>query len=460
MKSILDRLKTDFGPSLILEGADVHDRYSVDWSRENPCKPAVVFRPRSAAEISAILRLCNEQKQPVVVQGGMTGLAGGATPQPHEWAISLERMNGVTELDSDSMTITAKAGTPLETLQIAARQAGFLLPLDLGARGSCTIGGNVATNAGGNQVIQYGMTRSLVLGLEAVLADGTIVTCKNKLLKNNTGFDIKQLFIGSEGALGIVTEVVLRLYPALLSRQSALCAMSDFREVTSFLQSMKRQLPVVSSFEVMWANYYRHVIEQVQHTRDPFTQHYNYYVLIESEGNQPGSDEERFQTILLDEMESGRIANAVLANSLQHRQDFWAIRDAVGEILRSIKHEANFDIGIPLNKTEACIEKIQEELTNKFGDLLLLIFGHLGDGNLHIISSTGDMEDRDRIYEIVYRITGAHDGGIAAEHGIGVLKKPWLHLSRSQEEIGLMKTLKKAMDPNNILNPGRVIHEN
>ncbi len=457
MNELLEKIAAATDRSLILEGADISERYAVDWSRENPCKPDVVLRPVNTLQVSAILRLCNEARQPLVTQGGMTGLAGGATPQPGEWVISLEKMNGIVELDTDSMTLTAKAGTPLETLQNAAREVGLMLPLDLGARGSCTIGGNIATNAGGNQVIQYGMTRNLVLGLEAVMADGTIISSRNKLLKNNTGFDLKHLFIGSEGSLGIVTEAILRLYPATTSRQSALCGMEQFSDVVALLKVMKRKLPVISAFEAMWSSYFRHAVDVIKCRRDPFEHPYNYYVLLESEGNDPDMDEERFQSALFEELESGRIADAVISQSTKDRQDFWAIRDSVGEILRSLRHEANFDIGIPLSETEACIREIDTELNRVFPGLFLLIFGHVGDGNLHLIATTGKPEDTRAIYDIVYRITGEHQGGIAAEHGIGMLKKPWLHLSRSQDEIALMRTLKAAFDPNNILNPGRVI---
>jgi len=457
MQALLDRIKDQFGPSVILTGDDVHDRYAADWSKDNPCKPPVVLRPGSTAEVSAILGHCNRAGQPVVTQGGMTGLAGGATPRPGEWALSLERLNGVVECDTETMTITARAGTPLETVQNAAQDAGFVLPLDLGARGSCTIGGNIATNAGGNQVIQYGMARSLVLGLEAVLADGTIISSKNKLLKNNTGFDIKQIFIGSEGALGVITEAVLRLFPAPLSTQSALCALSDFRNVVEFLKTMKQRLPVISAFEVMWGNYYAPAIDQVEHTRDPFDDRHDYYVLIESEGADPETDRDRFQDILFSELESGRLADAVIASSQQDREDFWAIRDAIADILPALANEANFDLGIPLSETESCISEIQQALRERFGDLTVMIFGHLGDGNLHVIAGTGRYEDKQTIYDMVYQIAGAHHGGIAAEHGIGMHKKPWLHLSRTAEEIALMKTLKSALDPNNILNPGRVI---
>jgi FAD/FMN-containing dehydrogenase len=457
MSNLLDRIKAELGESIVLSGAGVDDRYAMDWSRENPCKPEIVLRPGTTREVSVILKLCNEAGQAVVTQGGLTGLVGGATPRPREWALSMERMQGVVELDTESMTLTARAGTPLEVLQKTALEAGLMLPLDLGARGSCTIGGNIATNAGGNQVIQYGMARSLVLGLEAVMADGTIISSKNKLLKNNTGFDLKQLFIGSEGALGVVTEVVLRLFPARSSRQTALCGLSEFADVIRFLQTMKRQLSAVSSFEVMLANYFHYSIDNVDYTRNPFRDRHNFYVLVESEGNHREQDDEKFQSALYEELENGILKDAVIAQSIQDREDFWAIRDSVGEILKAVKNEANFDIGIPLNETGPCLEQIETELKVRFPGLVYMVFGHLGDGNLHIIASTGRNEDKQVIYDTVYRITGEHHGGVAAEHGIGILKKPWLHLSRTEEEIALMRLLKQAMDPNNILNPGRVI---
>lgn len=457
MAELLEQIISDLGQEIALIGDDIDERYFVDWSRENPCKPDVILRPACSTDVSIILKHCHTAGQVVVTQGGMTGLVGGATPRPGEWVISMERMKGVTELDMDSMTMTTLAGTPLEELQNVARDAGVMLPLDLGARGSCTIGGNISTNAGGNQVIQYGMTRSLVLGLEAVMADGTIISSKNKLLKNNTGFDLKHLFIGSEGVLGIVTEAVLRLFPAKSSRQSALCALDDFTCVINLLTQLKKNLQVVSSYEVMWENYFRFAINHIEYTRDPFDNQYKYYVLVESEGNDPVIDEELFQSVLFNEIEKGTIKDAMIAQSVKDRNDFWAIRDSVGEMLRLIKDEANFDIGIPLNKTASCIEKIETTLMKKYPGIIYLVFGHLGDGNLHIIAATGKKEDKKDIYDTVYRITGEHDGGIAAEHGIGILKKPWLHLSRSEQEINLMRQLKMTLDPKNILNPGRVI---
>ncbi len=220
----------------ILTAEEISERYSVDFTGENAQMPLAVIRPGSTEEVALILRTCSELSQPVVIQGGMTGLAGGATPKQGEIALSLERLSGIEEVDPASMTVTAMAGTPLQAIQEAAESAGLLLPLDYGARGSCHIGGAIATNAGGNQVIRFGMTRNLVLGLEAVLADGTIVSSMNKMLKNNAGYDLKQLFIGSEGTLGVITRTVLRLFPRLSSRCTALCAVKSFSQSVPLLR--------------------------------------------------------------------------------------------------------------------------------------------------------------------------------------------------------------------------------
>jgi FAD/FMN-containing dehydrogenase len=457
MNKLIAQIEQELGASAILIGKDVQDRYMADWSRENPCRPEVVLRPGSTADVSRMLQLCHAAGQPLVTQGGMTGLSGGATPQTGEWALSLERMHGIVELDPDAMTITVEAGTPLEKIQQAAAEADLMLPLDLGARGSCSIGGNVSTNAGGNAVIQYGMARALVLGLEAVLADGTIIASQNKLLKNNAGFDLKQLFIGSEGVLGVVTEVVLRLFPRTSSKQSAMCALSRFEDVVAFFKSMKRQFGIITAFEVMWENYYRHAIEHVQHTRDVFDGSHQFYILLETEGNHPERDLEHFQTILNDEMEQGRVQDIVMAKTLEERNAFWGIRDAVGDFMGSLAHITNFDIGIPLGVMEACLGEVTASLEERFENLQYVTFGHLGDGNVHFIATTGKYEDKHAIYDMVYEIISKYNGTITAEHGVGVLKKEWLHLSRTPEEIALMKTLKAAMDPKYILNPGRVI---
>ena len=444
-------------PGAVSSDPSLLDSHAVDWSREHAQLPALVLRPKTVDELSALLRYCNEEGLAVVVQGGMTGLSGGATPRPGELALSLARMSGVIELDKRSMTLTAWAGTPLQTLQQAAADAGLQLPLDLGARGSCTIGGNVSTNAGGNQVLSYGMTRALVLGLEAVLADGTVVSSLNKMLKNNAGYDLKHLFIGSEGTLGIVTRVVLRLYPVAQSKQTALCAFRSFAEAIDFLQLVQRHMPRVTAFELMWKNYIDTVFSLCEGLQDPFQQRYPFYVLVQCEGGNPEGDLAAFEQLLFAQMEAGTIVDGVIAQSETEAGDFWAIRDAVSELLATVKDRANFDIGVPINEMEACVDDISCELRAQYPDIQMPIFGHIADSNLHIIAWTPRAEEVEAIYLRVYQIVQRYGGTVTAEHGVGVMKIKYLQYCRSPQELALMHTMKQALDPNGILNAGRVV---
>ena len=444
-------------PGLVLYGSEISDRYSVDWSGESPLRPHIVVRAKTVSDISKFLAFCNENKLAVVTQGGLTGLSGGSTPQESEIVLSVELLSGITDMDVESMTLTALAGTPLEKLQQAANDAGFYLPLDLGARGSCTIGGNVATNAGGNQVLSYGMTRALVLGLEAVIADGTVIRSMNKMLKNNAGYDLKQLFIGSEGTLGVVTEVVLRLYPKPLTKQSAVCGFSNFSQVVSFLQYMQRSCSRVSTFELMWDNYVKQVRQMNQQLTLVLADDHSFYVLIEIEGNDPARDDDSFNQQLQACIDDDLLNDAVVAQSERDVNRFWQLRDGVIDILTKVKYRANFDIGVPISQMASFVNAVELELAASFKGLQLCTFGHMADGNLHIIAWTGREDDVDLIYERVYTLVGKVGGTITAEHGIGTMKRKYLSLCRSEQEIDLMHALKKAMDPNNILNPGRVI---
>ena len=453
---LIESLRNQLPADVLLTGAEVGDRHASDWSGSHSRLPEVLFRPETTAQVSRILKQCNDARQPLVLQGGLTGLSGGATPGRGEWALSLDRMTGIVELDVDALTVTVRAGTPLQTIQQAAAEQDLMLPLDLGARGSCQIGGNVATNAGGNQVIQYGMARNLVLGLEAVLADGTVIPAHNKLLKNNAGYDLKHLFIGSEGTLGVITEVVLRLYPRTRTRQSALCGLSSYDHVVRLLNRMRTVLPSVSAFEVMWRSYYGYCTETVDAARDPFDKTHPFYVLLESDGRDPGRDADRFQQALFDEMEAGLIADCVVAQSHKEREGFWEIRDGIGEILSRFRHTANFDIGIPIGDTGRFVEQMEARLKERQPDIPPLVFGHLGDGNLHVVADSGTPERQADIEDTVYGLVREYRACITAEHGVGKHKKPWLDCSRSAEELALMKMLKRSMDPNGILNPGRI----
>ena len=453
MQNHIDALSTLLGDDQLLAGEAIGEKYQVDWSGENPVLPPLVIRPDSTEVISKLLKYCNEHRLAVVTQGGMTGLAGGATPRKNEIALSLERMKGIVELDHQSMTMTVRSGTQLQVIQQAAEAVGLRLPLDLGARGSCQIGGNVATNAGGNQVLSFGMARAMVLGLEAVQADGTVISAHNKMLKNNAGYDLKQLYIGSEGTLGVITEVVLRLFPAPRNKHTALVSAGSFEDIINLLHVAQSGFARLSAFEVMWEDYFQKSVAETDNTSDPFDKKYPYYVLLESENDSI----DWFQQVLFDELEKGTILDATIAQSGKDSEQFWAIRDAIGDLLSRIPDPANFDIGLPISRMQAFIEKAQTTLNKQFKDLQTITFGHLADGNIHLTAWSNGSTTSHEIYGHVYELLQAFEGTVTAEHGIGVMKTKYLKLCRSPEELALMSTLKQALDPNNILNPGRVI---
>ena len=455
MNTAIKQLIGELGPEVILIGTEISEKYHADSSGYATCAPLAVARPASTEQVSAILRICSSAGQKVVVQGGLTGLCAGATPQGQELAISLERLSGIEELDAASMTMTVLAGTPLQAIQDAADAAGFLFPLDLGARGSCNIGGNIATNAGGNEVIRFGMTRNLILGLEVALADGTVITSLNKMLKNNAGYDLKHLFIGTEGTLGVVTRAVLRLFAKPESISTALVALSTFDDVVRFLHFMGRAFSgSLSSFEVMWASYYDYIITRVPTVSSPFAERYPIYVLTEI-SNKAG------QSILEDslagELEQGRLLDAVICKSERERQSIWAIRDGVAEAMSMIQDNANFDVSVPINVMADFLAQLETELKTLLPHTEMLVFGHIGDGNLHLVFTVNHKEEKKTVYDVVYRHVGAHNGSISGEHGIGMMKRAYLRQSRSAAELALMKLLKQTLDPNDILNSGRVL---
>jgi len=459
----IDALRTCLGPAAVLTGDDIPERHTNDWGPQPPVRPLAVVRPANPAEVAAAMRICHEHDLSVVPQGGLTGLCGGARPTAGAVALSLERLVGVEEVDPAAGTITVLAGTPLELVQRAAEEAGFFFPLDLGARGSCAIGGNLSTNAGGNRVIRYGMAREMTLGLEVVLPDGTLVTSLNKMLKNNAGYDLKHLFIGSEGTLGIITRAVLRMHPKPGCTTVAMCALNDYAGVLALLAAARRDLgPLLSAFEVMWPDYWEIATRRVPGVRNPFETDgtaYGAYVLIEALGTDPAIDVPRVEGWLERQLEAGPVPNAVLAQSLADAAALWGVRDACSEFVQAIGPHLPFDVGLPTADMDGYAHRCADQLATRVPGCRSMYYGHIGDGNLHLIAYVpgAAQQPKAEIEGVVYGLVREFHGSVSAEHGIGTLKKPWLAHARSAEEIALMRTLKNALDPKRVLNPGKVV---
>jgi FAD/FMN-containing dehydrogenase len=452
-------LKAELGAAVV-SGPEIPARNEKDWSTLAPVRPLAVVRAATAQGVAAAMKICARHGVPVVPQGGLTGLAGGAAPLANAVVISLERLTGIEEIDADSATMTVKAGTTLEVVQRAADEAGFFFALDLGSRGSCSIGGNLSTNAGGNRVIRYGMMRDMVLGLEVVLPDGTLVTSLNKMIKNNAGYDLKHLFIGSEGTLGIVTRVVLRLFPKPACTMAALCGVADYHRVLGLLARARNRLgPYLSAFEVMWPDYWELATERVKGVRSPLASRHAFYVLVEAQGNDAGRDPALFQSWLEDCASDGTLADAVVAQSMADIRSFWATRDAAAEFVQVLGPHVSFDIGLSVAGMDAYARDCRQALAQALPGCVSCFYGHIADGNMHIIACVpgADPQPFSLINGIVYDLVRTHGGTISAEHGIGVLKKPYLSYTRSPEELGLMQKIKAALDPATILNPGKVL---
>jgi FAD/FMN-containing dehydrogenase len=390
-------------------------------------------------------------------KAGLPGwLAEQHRPQG-EVAVSLEKMNGIEEIDEQAMTMTVLAGTPLQTIQQAALEKGLIFPMDLGARGTANIGGNVSTNAGGVQVIRYGMTRALVMGIEVVLADGTIISSLNKMLKNNAGYDLKHLFIGAEGTLGVVTRVVLRLYPKPKSRCTALVAFNDFADSVTLLGKLQSELTgLVSSFEVMWDLYFDNVAPTVKTFTNPFSKKHGAYAIIEITGNHQQNDMALFEEFLSQQLERELLQDVVIAQSDQQADNIWTLRHGIGDFGSSVAI-INYDVSIPIGDMDRFTKTLMGKLNADYPHITTLLFGHIGDSNLHVVIGDYNEGEFTALKNIVHELTGEFKGSVSAEHGIGKLKTDYLALSRSAEEIALMKLIRQSLDPNNILNPGRVI---
>ena len=461
MQITLEALRAIVGPAHVLTGDDVTSRRE-DWMTGAPCQAGAIVRPADTEQVAAIMAACHTVQQPVVTHGGLTGLVHGAQASPDELVISLERMTAIEAIDQVGGTLTVQAGAPLQRVQEAAKEVGLQFPLDLGARGSCSIGGNIATNAGGVRVIRYGMMRQQVLGLEAVMADGRVVSSMNRMLKNNAGFDLKQLFIGTEGTLGIVTRAVLRLQPPTPSEQTALVACPSFEALTGLLSHMGKALGgSLGAFEVMWQNHYCLLTEISGRHTPPITTEHPFYVIVESLGSDAERNATQFSEALESALERELIVDAVIAQSDTQREGLWAIREDIEGLVKGLAPVLTFDVSLPIAEMQRYTEALETQLTQRWPEARLVVFGHLGDGNLHISITVGsnDSAARHEVETMVYQPLAALGGSVSAEHGIGLEKRPWLSTCRSTAEIELMQTLKQALDPLHLLNRGKVLQE-
>jgi FAD/FMN-containing dehydrogenase len=455
----LELLRSLLDPAGFVAGPDVQERYLVDVRGTVVPPPPALLRPTSTQQVSRVLAACHAQGLPVAVQGGRTGLVMAQLPQPGELLLSLERMNRIESIDAGSGLATVQAGVVLQALQEQVEAAGLMFPLDLGARGSCTIGGNIATNAGGNRVIRYGMTRELVVGLEVVLADGTVLEGLRPYLKNNTGIDLKQLFIGSEGVLGVVTRALLRLFPQPAERAVALCAVSGFAEVRRVLALCREQLAgALTSFEVMWRMYYERAVP-LAGTGAPLGTEHPFYVLVEASGSAGSGVHATLERTLQAALEEGAIADVAIAQSQAQAGKLWQPREISVETGRTLRPTASFDVSLAIERMDDFVNELQRMLAALHPDCHVLVFGHLGDGNLHLVAHVPDAlaGGKDEVERSTYVLLQRYGGSVSAEHGIGLSKRAALPCSRTPAELATMRTLKRALDPKGILNPGRIV---
>ena len=425
----------------------------------------VVLRPGSVNEVAAILKLANKTKTAIVPQGGNTGLVGGQIPFSGEIVLSLTRLDKIREVDPVSNTMTVEAGVTLQRVREAAAAADRLYPQLLPSEGTCTIGGNLATNAGGVAAIAHGIARSHALGLEVVLADGRVLHNLNKLKKDNTGYDLKNLFIGSEGTLGIITAASLRLVPRPRSIETAFVGVPSPQASVDLLGiASERTAGGVTSFELMARSGVDAVVKHDAASRNPLTGPHPWYVLIELSSQARSGLREVLEEILAEGQQKGLVLDATIADSLGQGKAFWRIREMFGEVQRHIGASIKHDVSVPVAAIPAFIEEVNAAVTKFIPGCRPLPFGHVGDGNIHYNVTQPEGADKERflarwdeVNAVVFAVVKKFGGSISAEHGVGVMKRDILHLYKDSVALELMRGLKRMLDPNGILNPGKVL---
>jgi FAD/FMN-containing dehydrogenase len=467
-KAVLERLRAIVGEDGYLDQASDIAPYLIDQRRLYRGATAAVLRPNSTGQVAELLAICNAENIAVVPSGGNTGYCGGATPSENgsQIVISLNRMRKIRSLDALNYTITAEAGCVLAELQTAAESADRYFPLSLGSEGSCQIGGNLSTNAGGTSVVKYGMVRSLVLGIEAVLPDGRILDGLRSLRKDNTGYDLRDLFIGSEGTLGIITAATLKLYPRPRTIVTAMIALSSMEAAIELLAHLRTASgDAIVTYELMprivWDFQFRHL----RNVADPFDAKHAFYVLIEvqSARDDPALAS-AMEASLSAAIEDELAEDALLAQTEAQRQAFWRLREQVPDGERQAGASIKHDVSVAITDIPALVKEGSAAMLSIVPDGRVVAFGHLGDGNLHF--NLGQPEGSDRaafealtpqVNRAVHDVVTKYRGSIAAEHGIGRLKRDELAHYKSAVELAVMRAIKKALDPNGIMNPGKVL---
>ena len=470
--SFLDLCRAAIGPQNVLTDAADKAPYLTDWRRRYTGDALAVLRPGTTEEVAAVMHACHAHKLAVVPQGGNTGLCGGATPGAGDSAargvvvLSLQRMNRVRQVDPLNNTITVEAGVILQQLQDVAREHGRLFPLSLAAESSCTIGGNLSTNAGGTAVLRYGNTRELCLGLEVVNARGEVWHGLRGLRKDNTGYDLRDLFIGAEGTLGIITAAVMKLFPAPRARVTALAAVKSPRAALALLAiAQSHASAMLTGFELMSGMCIDLVTKHFPQLRYPFSERHPQLVLLELSDSE-SEDHARaiFETMMEAAFDAGVVTDAVVAESVQQSRDFWNLREHIPlaqvEEGKNVKH----DIAVPISRVADFIETTDALLQDAFPGSRMVTFGHLGDGNLHYnvsppvgVDNDQFLKHQDAINLIVHNSVHAHNGSISAEHGLGQLKLEENRRYKSDVELAMMRAIKQALDPQGLMNPGKVV---
>jgi glycolate oxidase subunit GlcD len=454
-------LKTMLGDDLVITNKDELKSWGTDWTKVFEPNPLCAVFPKSTEQVAKILKYCNENQIAVTPSGGRTGLCAGAVASEGEVILSLAKMNRILKVDTVGMSIEAEAGVTTEALQMAARDAGMFFPLDLAAKGSCHIGGNVATNAGGVKLIRYGGTREQILGLEVVLANGDVLDMASAMRKNNSGYDLRQLFIGSEGTLGVVTKVVLRLVSKPKNLQVAIMAVKSFTDIPKILQTCNLSGVTITAFEFFTLVAHEIVLKYQTGARTPFAAKSPFYVLLELE--QSGSQND-LEDICAQLFEKDLIQDASIAANSTQFKEFWGLRENITESLAAHGQVRKNDISLAIDDLEGFVSDLESLLKKENPkDMDLVLFGHIGDGNLHINYVSPKTRDRTEflaagraVEEKVFTLLKTFKGSISAEHGIGMTKKKDLHFTRTEAEVAWMKGIKKLFDPKGILNPGKI----